>query len=259
MRIVINFFLKLYLLPLTFSHKVKGYVRDMFFVDEGQHLRQVVKIITKEKLKNEGIIIDIGAANGGVSAFFAKNFPGNSVYGFEPNPSFGAMLSIAGNYPENVQFRNVALSNKEGEMPFYITRNLLSSSLKKINKQALHTDKDNNSALLEVEKEVLVKVSTLDNEFVDLKGSVLLMKIDVQGAELDVLKGGVKLLEKTKYIITEMQMHKFYDNASPYYSVDEFLRENGFKLIDIIANVRRQGIWLEEFDAIYRNSNFNSV
>lgn len=252
---IIKLLLGAYLSPLTlFFQRIKTFIRDNFFVEPAQHLYQTVRIIQKEKYNNNEIIIDVGAADGGVSAFFARHFPENLTYSYEPNPAFISMLQQKGNRFPKIQIRNIALSNQQGEMPFYITHNLFSSSLKKINETLLQTQKHPHLALLEMKKKVMVKVNTLDNEFSNYKGNVLLIKLDVQGGELDVLKGGSNLLERTKYILTEMQTHQFYENASPYHEVDKFLREKGFIIVDIIANSRRQGIWMEEFDAIYKNN-----
>lgn len=58
-----------------------------------------------------------------------------------------------------------------------------------------------------------------------------LIKIDVQGAELDVLRGAEKTLESCQHIIVELQ-HKEYNKGAPHFSkVVEYLDSRGFALI----------------------------
>ena len=46
-----------------------------------------------------------------------------------------------------------------------------------------------------------------------------------------------------------------YVDGCKYYEVDELLRNNNFKLMDIIVTYRKSGIMRSEFDAIYMNQN----
>ncbi len=258
MRALVNFLLRVYFLPFTGSVRAKRYIRDTILIDKLQHLRQAVRFIKSNSVNPKDIIIDIGAANGEILMFLQTDFPTNPFYAFEPNPAFQDILHLKSKKSMNIKIRNIALSNKPGEMPFFVNSNSLTSSLKKADSSLLKHKKHPYESSMILEKELLVQVNTLDNEFADNSENVLLIKLDVQGAELDVLSGGTQLLQRTKYILTEMQKHKFYENSSSYDVVDRFLQNQGFELVDIIANYRREGLWLEEYDAIYRNKKFFS-
>ncbi len=254
MKSILDILLKIYLYPLTQSVRLKRYILDTYFTDPSHHLHQLIRIIQTGRYSKNDIIIDIGAADGSVSAFFAKQFPEHSIFSFEPNPDWQSSLEKKSKHNPQIHIRNIALTRMQGEMPFYITINSVSSSLKKINKPLLELQKHPHLKILGLQKEVLVKTNTLDNEFRDYEGDVLLIKLDTQGAELDILSGGSKTLARTRYVLTEMQNHGFYIDAAPYYAVDSYLREKGFVLVDLIPSTRRNGIWLHEFDAIYRNA-----
>jgi len=59
-----------------------------------------------------------------------------------------------------------------------------------------------------------------------------LVKIDVQGAELDILKGGMVVINNAKYLIIELQDTQ-YNRGAPLAEITiEFLRENGWGLVD---------------------------
>ena len=60
------------------------------------------------------------------------------------------------------------------------------------------------------------------------------LKLDVQGGELDVLKGAARLLKGVIFVHTEVEFAPVYRNQPLFADVDEFLRESGFELIDLM-------------------------
>ena len=60
------------------------------------------------------------------------------------------------------------------------------------------------------------------------------MKIDVEGMELDVLRGATTALARTELLIVETCVARCYENDSNIHSVSEFLRSRGFELFDIL-------------------------
>lgn len=92
----------------------------------------------------------------------------------------------------------------------------------------------------------LVKTIPKDNDYRTIDGIALddicrerhlhgpyLIKIDVDGLEVDVLKGAVHILSETEYVIVESTLfHQLYD-------VMDFLRVHDFVLYDIVDNMYR--------------------
>jgi len=68
------------------------------------------------------------------------------------------------------------------------------------------------------------------NSFPEMPGCFDLLFIDVQGAELEVLKGASQTLQKIKYIYTEVALGLDYKDAAPYLKIIEYLECFGFKL-----------------------------
>jgi hypothetical protein len=95
-------------------------------------------------------------------------------------------------------------------------------------------------------------MSTLDEQISGRQ--ILLLKLDVQGHELRVLESGIKVLQRTRFVLTEMSNHRIYSGGCQYYEVDEFLRMNDFQLVNISAAYSNTG--LGEFDSLYRNNRF---
>jgi FkbM family methyltransferase len=61
-----------------------------------------------------------------------------------------------------------------------------------------------------------------------------LIKLDVQGAELDVLKGGETLLQGTKYVLMEVSLHRWNKDAPMIEDVMAYMSARGFECIDIV-------------------------
>ncbi len=80
--------------------------------------------------------------------------------------------------------------------------------------------------------ETKVQTTTLDNLLRDklpIYGSIL-AKLDVQGAELDILKGATNILSFVDAIICEVALTNYNQGAPSYEEVEEWLKLNGFRV-----------------------------
>ena len=107
--------------------------------------------------------------------------------------------------------------------------------------------------MLEVDTEK-IQISKLDVEIPDYF-HILILKIDVQGYELEVLKGARESLKRTVIVTLEMNNHIGYLGSAKYFEIDEYLRNAGFILYDIFpsSKIEKQ---LAEWDSIYLNTKF---
>jgi FkbM family methyltransferase len=60
------------------------------------------------------------------------------------------------------------------------------------------------------------------------------IKVDVQGAELDALAGATRILDQTDYVVLETSLFGFYKGGAQIYDVISFLRERGFAVYDLV-------------------------
>lgn len=58
------------------------------------------------------------------------------------------------------------------------------------------------------------------------------LNIDVEGAELDVLKGATQLLDKIQYILCETQYKERFKDTPTHDTIEKFLNERGFTCVD---------------------------
>ncbi|AFY54590.1 methyltransferase, FkbM family [Rivularia sp. PCC 7116] len=157
---------------------------------EDNHL--TVKILHRI-LTEKSNCIDIGCNTGEFLASILELSPSGSHYAFEPIPRLADRLRKR--FPKT-NVIEAALSDSEGEATFwYVVNSPALSSLKK-GVWSHHIP----NALTE---SILVKVHKLDNVLpADLK--IDFIKIDVEGVEYSVLKGGREIIKNHRpYIIFE--------------------------------------------------------
>lgn len=174
-----NFKLKIY--PL-FDKGIERKVFENGIYEEGT-LWCFQKII-----KRGDIILDVGA-NIGLTSIYAGILTGETgkVFSFEPLPTtFNILLeNIHLNKLKNIIALNLALENRTGEA--FIYENL------HINRGAASLYKN------QTNKGIPVKVDTLNN-FIKSQSiaNIDFIKIDIEGSELDMLKGGADFFRKSK-------------------------------------------------------------
>ena len=79
----------------------------------------------------------------------------------------------------------------------------------------------------------------------------LLIKIDVEGAELEVLRGAVKTLRDTEIVICEVGVEPRHTGQAELADVLVFMRSQGFRLFDIVdMDASRNGA-LSYVDAVF--------
>jgi FkbM family methyltransferase len=61
------------------------------------------------------------------------------------------------------------------------------------------------------------------------------IKLDVQGAELDVLEGAIKILPAVEYMLLEISLFEFFENGPVLADVVKFMRAHGFVAYDAIG------------------------
>lgn len=239
MKGFVNWLVSLYLLPLRLSSRLALYIKGRILTFE-EHYLITLDVIRRNFPTYKGIVVDIGAFDADSTIFFAKRLQHNSILGFEPNPTPFEQGKKNAVHFHNVQLYNLGFSNRTGEVDLHVTKNLVSSSLYNL-KDSTETSS---------ERVIKVKVDTLDNFF---RGTseILLIKLDVQGAELSILKAGEETLKKTKLVLTEMLITEMYEGACLYHEVDSFLRTKNFQIHTIITNYNKDGI--KYFDVLYMN------
>jgi FkbM family methyltransferase len=156
------------------------------------------------------VFVDIGA-NIGLYSLAASRLAGiEQIVAFEPEPRNFAQFSgnlFLSELVERVDLRREALSDRAGRASFYVDRE--------------HSGVSGFTPNAKASRPITVETARLDDMF-DWNGLVIGMKIDVEGAEAQVLAGMDRILRSNKVLL---QIEIFPDNFS---RVDAILMGLGF-------------------------------
>jgi FkbM family methyltransferase len=188
-----------------------------------------------ERLLNDGpIICDIGSRDAVEGIYLFQRLSGAGLHVFEPNPAaaeicrknLGQLAINSG--PSIVEFNELAVSDKIGQLKFYPVNPNLSankdigfSSLLRINPD--YTKRRGGV----VQDEITVRSTTLD-EYFAVKQPPDLLWIDVEGAELQVLRGATKVLKAATLIHVEVSFRPMQVGKPLFWTIREHLSKLGF-------------------------------
>jgi hypothetical protein len=65
------------------------------------------------------------------------------------------------------------------------------------------------------------------------------LKLDVQGAELEVLAGATETLKRCKVVQVEVSFRRVYEKAPLAHEIIRFFTEQGFRIYDIASIFKR--------------------
>ena len=175
-------------------------------------------------------IIDVGASDGGFAKKSRAFFPNASIHSIEALPASYAKLVNRFKGDNKFISYNTAVSDKEGIIDFYLCDDNTGSSsmleMTDIHKEAYPTTQKNTK--------LSVPATTIDKLFVNQQFEKdILLKIDVQGAELIVLKGADHLLKETKMIFAEVNFLPLYKDCVLFDELYSFLKNYGFRLAGV--------------------------
>ena len=190
-------------------------------------------------------ILDIGANHGQFYSEAKKIFPECIFYLVEGNPYCEIALKNL-----NVDYKIALLSDSEKEVDFFIRNGETSCTGNSIYKENSDFYKEGSYFS---EK---LKTKTLDKEFANC--SFELIKIDVQGSELDIIKGGLELIKKAKALLIEVSVEEFNTGSPKKEIVIAFLEKNGFYPVKKIADLNHPILHtLVQQDILFLNKSYD--
>jgi FkbM family methyltransferase len=173
-----------------------------------------------EHAKNLGFypntVIDVGAATG-TSALY-ETFPASKQLLIEPLEEFKPHLDRVTEEFPNSEYVIASASQESGTVTINVHPDLVGSSMYLENE-----DSDVNGSPR------VVPAITLDKICLEKKlDGPFLIKVDVQGAELDVLMGATHILGNTEYVLLEVSFFQFFEGGPQISDVIKFMNEKGF-------------------------------
>lgn len=203
-----------------------------------------VSLVTDEK-KDESLTRKLVALDVGCRWGFAQKLMKVDklfqIYGFDPDPEECQRLNR--HYADaSISFIPVALAHTTDSRTLFITQELACSSL-------FQPDPDLTEHYPALACARQVSATQIQTTTLDLWAEqnmvpiIDYIKVDTQGSELEILKGGVGALQTVRCIEVEVEFNPIYLGQAVFSDVDSFLRSQGFVLWKLTNQVHysRQG------------------
>ncbi len=212
-------------------------------VYEPEVQQALIVLIGLDKIrKNNTVFADLGANIGLHTFYLKKQYSDLNVVAFDPSPSSWKYLdlTIKFNNIRDVRVEKIALSDQNGEFDLYNWGEESSA------------DSLRNTERVHGIEPIIIKVpSRRLDDILDLP-KITVIKMDCEGAELSILKGGKDTIAKNKPFIL-LEFHILNRKAFSISSQDifNFLDEIEYKMYDL--NFRY--IDIKAFDSSQENNN----
>ena len=194
-------------------------------------------------------ILDIGANVGQFYNEIKYIFPTAYYYLIEGSENCEPALETL-----NVDYTICLLSDTEKEVNFYTRKyepRCTGNSIYRENTSFYDDDQ------ILIEKKQTKTLSNLLN-----KQTFDLIKIDVQGSEIDIINGGLDIVKEAKGILMEVSLIEYNQNAPTKEFVYDYMNSLGFKPVEIIGNINHPLTYeLIQQDVLFLNKKYeqNSV
>lgn len=209
----------------------------------GIDYEQVLERQYARLLRRGDTVVDIGAHAGRHLARFLDCVgAAGRVHGFEPLPVMHARLAKAFRRP-NVFLHEVALTDAAGKVEFVVAEGAPEES-------GLRERVYNNPGAV-TPRRIEVTAQTLDHYADTLRG-LRFIKIDVEGAEMNVLQGAIGVLEHYRPVVSVEYGRPAYGvYGHDTFTLFDFAERHGFAMYDIFAHRLDRAAWAIACDSVY--------
>ena len=176
-------------------------------------------------------IIDIGAHKGEFLENMLKIEKVNSFYAFEPQKNIFKELNDKFSKNEKITLFNFAMDKEITNKKLKINKLSMTSSLAEINEKSLYLKVKNflTSSRSNFEDEYEIQTNTVHKIFENISLQKSLLKIDVEGFEMNVIEGSEIKLKEIPFVLLENQFGNHYKNNN-FNDIIHILSKQNFKI-----------------------------
>ena len=186
------------------------------------------RIIDSQNVK---VVVDGGASIGDISEKLSALFPRSKIYTFEPYPPFLEKLYEKAKNNENIIVEPYALDRTTEKKLFNVNRSEGTNSLLESRDDAFKLY----GSLIVQDETIEVNTKTLELWSKEKNIQTIdILKLDLQGGELDALNGAKKLFElgNIKVVLCEVMFSKCYEKQPNWTEIVHFLEGFGMQLFN---------------------------
>lgn len=198
-------------------------------------MSNIINILARMRARNvfPDCFLDVGAHFGETHNAIKHVYPSSRVFCFEGNPYCESVLQS-----KNINY-SICLLGKEykEKIPFYINPNDVTSTGSSIYQEV--------GPHFETGKTIEVSMFRLDEKVTANNNGNIFLKLDVQGAELDILDGATKLLPNLKWIYLEVSFVECNKGAPLFPEVYDYLIKRNYKIVDFEENTYVDNVLLQ--------------
>ncbi len=165
-------------------------------------------------------ILDIGAHTGQFHSWSKRVWPDVGVFMIEANPLHESVLDRLA-MMNGDSYLITALGDEEREVTFYTRSDKPQTEGNSYYKEHNYWD------IPQLVQKTKVNLQKLDNIFED-DAVFELIKIDTQGSELDIMRGGKELASKASAIVLEVAYIEYNEGAPNDKEITDYMNDVGF-------------------------------
>jgi FkbM family methyltransferase len=196
-------------------------------------MRKVDSLLKNGDIKS---VLDIGANIGNFSRYVRSVYPSVDIFMIEANPFCDNMLRSTG-----LEYEIVCLSNDEKQVTFYVENdNYVGTGASYYLEKTEHYSRRNF---------INLDTKRLDDVIVSKYGETKafdLIKLDTQGSEIDIMKGGLETINKSKFVLIETSLIEYNENSPLKKDVFSFMKELGFNPLEKVQDQFHNGSLIQE-------------
>lgn len=188
---------------------------------------------------NEILIYDVGANRGEMIQKYLSFFPNSCIHAFEPFDDYAQKLITQYENNKKIVINNYAISDIEGAKIFNINKSIDTSSFLTSKKTGLNSD----TAVKTIDQ-IIVSQTTIDKYATSNNhNKIHILKLDIQGSELNALKGAEDMLKENKidFIFSETYFVQQYENQPSFFDISNYLLSFGYVMQDLYYPIYGKG------------------